>query len=242
MREEIRALLEIQTLDMGIRELASRAREINTGLETIRSQIEKDERIIREEKAKETSSKVRSKELELEVEDKKNRIDKYQSQLFKIKNNKEYTALLHEIEGIKSDIKILEDRILELMEEGEGERDLMKEAEADLEQARARYREEEEKARGELGRIEEQIAEKRQARLGLTDRLDPDLREGYEIIFSRKPDRAVAAVRSGVCTGCNMELTAQVQTDLAREEMVCQCENCGRFIFLPEEESSNTSA
>ena len=134
---------------------------------------------------------------------------------------------------IKSDIKVLEDRILELMEEGEGERDLMEEAEADLEQARARYREEEKKAGGELGRIESQIAGKQRERSGLSGSLDPDLREGYEMIFARKPDRAVAAVRNGVCTGCNMELTAQVQNDLAREEMVCQCENCGRFIFLP---------
>ncbi len=235
MREEIRTLLAIQDLDMGIRELEDRSREINQGLEAIRGRIERDERIIREEKAKETSSKVRSKELELEVEDKKNRIDKYQSQLFKIKNNKEYTALLHEIEMMKSDIKVLEDRILEFMEEGEGERDLMKEAEADLERARTRYREEEQKAGDELGRIESQIAEKQRERAARAENIDPDLREGYEIIFVRKPDRAVAAVRNGVCTGCNMELTAQVQNDLAREEMVCQCENCGRFIFLPED-------
>lgn len=235
MREDIRGLLEVQRLDMGIRELESRTREINVGLEAIRSQIENAKKIIREEKTREISSRLRTGELELEVEEKKSRIDKYQSQLFKIKNNKEYTALLHEIEGIKSDIKILEDQMLEVMEEGEGERNLTKEAEADLEQARVRYREEEEKAEGELEQIENQIARKREARMGLAECLECDLREGYEIIFDHHSDRAVVKVRNGVCTGCNMELTAQVQTDLAREEMVCQCENCGRFIFLSED-------
>ena len=232
MREEIRALLEIQELDMGIRELQARSREISGELEGLRGEIEKDERIIREEKEKEMTSRVRSKELELEVEDKKNRIDKYQSQLFKIKNNKEYTALLHEIQGLKADIRVIEDRILEFMEEGEGEKNLMEEAEADLERVRARFGEREEQAREELARLESRIDAKRRQREEKAESVDPDIRERYEIIFSRKPDRAVAAVYHSACTGCNMELTAQVQTDLAREEMVCQCENCGRFIYL----------
>jgi len=237
MREEIRALLEIQNLDMEIRELTTRSRKIEEGLKAILSEIERDERIIREEKDKDISTRVRSKELELEVEDKKSRIERYQSQLFKIKNNKEYTALLHEIEVLKAEIRMLEDRILDLMEEGEGERDRMTEAQADLERARQQYREEEETARKELDEIAALIGEKECVRSERAERLNPDLKERYEIIFVRKPDRAVTAVRHGVCTGCNMELTAQVLNDLAREEMVSQCENCGRFIYLPEDES-----
>ena len=237
MREEIRALLEIQNLDMEIRELTTRSRKIEEGLQAIRSEIERDERIIKEEKDKDVSTRVRSKELELEVEDKKSRIDRYQSQLFKIKNNKEYTALLHEIEVLKAEIKMLEDRILDLMEEGEGERERMTEAQADLERARQQYREEETTAGKELDEIAALIREKEQVRSVRAERLNPDLKERYEIIFVRKPDRAVTAVRHGVCTGCNMELTAQVLNDLAREETVCQCENCGRFIYLPEDET-----
>ncbi len=237
MREEIRALLEIQELDVEIRELKDRSRSIAEGLSAIRAEMERDERIINEEKEKGISSRVKSKELELEVEERKNRIDKYQSQLFKIKNNKEYTALLHEIEGLKADIRMQEDRILELMEEGEGEKGLLEEAQADLERSRGRYREEEAKAGEERGRIEARIREKESLRLEKVEKINPDLRERYEIIFARKPDRAVSPVRHGVCTGCNMELTAQVQNDLAREEMICQCENCGRFIFLPEDET-----
>ncbi len=233
MRDEIRALLEIQELDMEIRELQDRSREISGELEALRGEIEKDERIIREEKEKEMSSRVRSKELELEVEDKKNRIDKYQSQLFKIKNNKEYTALIHEIEGLKADIRVTEDRILEFMEEGEGEKSRMEEAEADLERIRARFLQREEEVREELASLESRIEARRREREAKAESVDPDIRERYEIIFARKPDRAVAAVYHGACTGCNMELTAQVETDLAREEMVCQCENCGRFIYLP---------
>ena len=237
MREEIKALLEIQDLDMEIRELKARTRAIEEGLAAIRADIERDERSIREEKEKSLSARVRSKELELEVEEKKSQIVKYEGQLFKVKNNKEYTDLIHEIEGFKADIRVLEDRILGLMEEGEGERNLMEEAQSNLERDRQHYREEEEKAGGETSRIESSVREKERLRTEKAERINPELRERYEIIFARKPDRAVTPVRSGVCTGCNMELTAQVLNDLAREEMVCHCENCGRFIFFPEEEA-----
>lgn len=235
MRVEIRALLEIQDLDMEIRGLQARARAIEEGLASIRSEIERDERLIREEKEKNLTARVRSKELELEVEEKKNQIAKYEGQLFKVKSNKEYTDLIHEIEGFKADIRVLEDRILVLMEEGEGERNVMQEAQAALERDRQRYREEEGKAGEEMSRIENLVGEKERLRAEKAEKINPELRERYEIIFARKPDRAVTSVRHGVCTGCNMELTAQVENDLAREEMICYCENCGRFIYLPEE-------
>ena len=56
------------------------------------------------------------KRLELEVQDFEAKRSKYKGQLGEVKTNKEYTALLHEIENVEREIRSREDQILEAME------------------------------------------------------------------------------------------------------------------------------
>src|SRR5690349_6769029 len=60
------------------------------------------------------------KRLELEVEAKKQLIEKYSLQQFQTKKNEEYRALAHEIDLCKEAIVKLDDQQLELMEHIEG--------------------------------------------------------------------------------------------------------------------------
>src|SRR5688572_3887409 len=59
------------------------------------------------------------KKLELDVEAKKQQIEKYSLQQFQTKKNEEYRALANEIENCKKVIVEIEDREIELMEQAE---------------------------------------------------------------------------------------------------------------------------
>jgi uncharacterized protein len=65
------------------------------------------------------TSRIDRKKLELEVESKKQQIERYALQQFQTKKNEEYRALAHEIDTCKADISKLEDGQLELMEQAE---------------------------------------------------------------------------------------------------------------------------
>ena len=73
------------------------------------------------EKAKLRAKEIESsrKDLELEVEAKKQLIAKYANQQFQTRKNEEYRALAHEIEMCKEAIFKIEDREIELMEQAE---------------------------------------------------------------------------------------------------------------------------
>src|ERR1700722_18810659 len=73
------------------------------------------------ETAKQRGKQIESdrKKLELEVESKKQQIEKYALQQFQTKKNDEYRALAHEIDGCKEAIVKLDDQQLELMEKAE---------------------------------------------------------------------------------------------------------------------------
>ena len=56
---------------------------------------------------------------EKEVAGVQTRLAKYKDQLLEVKTNREYTAMLHEIETAQNDIRTREDRILEVMMESD---------------------------------------------------------------------------------------------------------------------------
>jgi len=232
MIEDLKQLLRVQELDVEIRDLVKRRADAVGELEAIRKEVENDEKAIEEEKNRLMGSRVHIKELELEIADKKNHIDKYREQLFKVKNNKEYTALLHEVSKLEGDIRILEDRMLEYMEEAEVEDKTLDGVRSELEGARVKYQELEVKSGELMQRLGKEIAEKENEKAKEVSRLDPELYEEYKRIFSRKPDLAVVKVVNDTCGGCNMELRAQVVNDIHRGEVISRCESCGRFIYL----------
>jgi len=232
MIKDLKQLLRVQELDVEIRDLVKRRADAVGELEAIRKEVENDEKAIEEEKNRLMGSRVHIKELELEIADKKNHIDKYREQLFKVKNNKEYTALLHEVSKLEGDIRILEDRMLEYMEEAEVEDQTLDGVRSELEAAREKYQELEVKSGELMQRLGNEISEKEKEKVKEVSQLDPELYEEYERIFSRKPDLAVVKVINDTCGGCNMELRAQVVNDIHRGEVVSRCESCGRFIYI----------
>jgi len=232
MREDLKQLLIVQELDVKIRDLAERKMAAVRELEVLRNKIDNDENVLEDEKNRLMGSRVHIKELDLEIAEKKNNIIKYREQQFKVKNNKEYTALLHEISKQEADIRVLEDRMLEYMEEAEVEDRTLDGVRSDLEVAQKKFREMEVESRILLVQLGEEIEAREREKDEEVSRLDPDIYETYAMIFSRKSDLAVVKVINDTCSGCNMELRAQVLNDLYRGDSINQCENCGRFIYL----------
>ena len=117
MNEEIRQLLVLQDRD-------SKAARLEVELESIDPEREKTKReslasqqVLEQAKQAKMQLEVRRKDLENEVESKKEQIRKYSQQQLETKKNEEYQALTREIEHVRQSISELEDQELELMEE-----------------------------------------------------------------------------------------------------------------------------
>ncbi len=232
MRDDLKTLLELQELDLKIKAHEEEKAGIRRSLEELNEKIKAEEETLarlREEGKKET---VQIKERELEAEEKRIQIDKYEKQLFQIKNNREYQALLDEIRGLKADIENIEDAALEVMEELEANRAGLKAEEERLSRDREKLRAREEEAVREIARIDAGIERLSSERQTLIPGVGQELFGKYCRIRDHKPGRALVPVVSQVCQGCDMRLTAQVNNDLYKEDCVLYCENCGRLIYL----------
>lgn len=175
------------------------------------------------------SQKAR-RQLEAELQDLEAKRSKYKGQLMDVKTNKEYSAMLHEIEAVEREVRSREDRILEEMERAESLAGEVKREEAAFKEVETRYQAEvrslDERA-GALTRERERAAAER-------DAVAATLSEEALTLFQRVArlrGAAVAEARDGMCQLCHMAMRPQMYVDLKRNEEIVQCPACSRILY-----------
>lgn len=171
------------------------------------------------------------KRLELEVQDFEAKRSKYKGQLGEVKTNKEYTALLHEIENVDREIRTREDSILEAMEKVEGGQAKVKAEEASFKGVEATRREEIKAIEARIKECQTQRAEVAATREKKATVLKPDLLAEYSRILARR-GTALSEAKDGACTMCHVKLRAQVFVDVKRNDAIITCSSCSRIMFF----------
>jgi predicted nucleic acid-binding Zn-ribbon protein len=176
-----------------------------------------------------TSQKTRKRE-EGTLQDLEAKRSKYKGQLMEVKTNKEYTAMLHEIEGVEREIRSREDQILAEMESAETlTADLKREDEA-FRKEEARHKQDLsalEAHRRELASRRERLAAEREQVAGT---ISSDVRELFQRVAKLR-GVAVAAARDGRCQECHLLLRLQMYSDLKRNDAITQCPQCNRILY-----------
>jgi len=172
---------------------------------------------------------------EKEYEEKKNLLSNAQKKLSTVKNNKEYEAVLKELDTLKKEINNLEYKILELSDNLE------------------KYTKETDELKGEISKIEEELnklkAEKDEAnkdKINELSRLKEERDEAagkikkqllskYETIRKVRNNLAIVRVENETCTGCYMKVPPQLFVEVKKNTNIQQCPNCQRFLYFIEE-------
>ena len=171
------------------------------------------------------------KDLELEVEAKKQMIVRYANQQFQTRKNEEYRALAHEIDTCKAAIFQIENGEIELMEQAEtaqtellratqAAKDALSLADDQIGQLDARE-----------GNLKKELAQLEANREELAAAVDEGARNRYERLVRSKGDNVVVGVHHGVCGGCHMKLPPQLLVSCQGEKELVGCSNCGRILY-----------
>jgi predicted nucleic acid-binding Zn-ribbon protein len=170
------------------------------------------------------------------------RIQKYESQLSAVKTNKEYQAILAEIETTRAERAVLDEKILLEMEETE-KRDAEFQAHEQELRARERATEEGKKRLADLTetlRREKQSVETERDGLSATipkDYLDPFLR-----VARQRSGLALVPVRDELCGGCHVRVLPTLVQQVRRATGLIACDSCKRFLYVPEDAAASPPA
>ena len=159
-------------------------------------------------------------------------IERSEGRLPQIKTQKEYIAVLKEVDTAKKLAKELQDRI---DAKGETLTSLGAEkAEKDDEFAKAK---EQASARcaeidASLVSVIKQLDEMERQRKVLMEGLPTRLRKRYELLMSKRAGVAVVEARGGACLGCHMHLPPQMFNSLFVIKEIQSCPHCNRLLFV----------
>lgn len=236
MEHELGTLYEAQKIELQIIEKETKLHtapkklnEMDEELKQLKERLEK-EKVIFEELEKER----RKKEKELDAD--KDKIKKIESKLYEVKTNKEYQALLKEIEAAKATNDKTEEDILTLMEKIE---ELKKDYESSQTRLQKRGKDIEiEKARldTEIQSMDKVIGELRTQRDNLLSVVNNELRLKYNMLKGKRGGVAVTNVKNGVCLGCFMNIPPQLFIEVTKNKKLIQCPSCNRILYFTEAE------
>lgn len=198
MKQKLEDLLEFQKAEVEIERVQKVLGDIPEKLESLEAK-EKD--LMAEfEKEKEALSVLKKKyrEMESDVQSNSDQIKKSQEKLSAVKTNKEYHAMLKEIEEINERNSGIEDEMLACLEEMESAEAHIKERNGVLKQVLADLTSDMEALRNETKENESRLQEARRHREAMAKDVAPPLMADYERAKRNIRGRVVVPVRQEV--------------------------------------------
>jgi uncharacterized protein len=231
LREQMEKLAVLQTLDLKIRVMQREKDEIPLRLATVEDTFKKEEEQALGQRAELERLQKERRQKEKELEEEVDRVKKTEARVFEIKTNKEYQAVLKEIENAKKLNRQREEEILGVLERLEEIQRKVKENEKQLGEKRKDYEQQVAELQQRADAFEQKMATEVREKEKRQREIPPDLLSKYQMLLERRQGVAVARVVNGVCTACNMNMRPQLYIELQRQDVLIICPNCSRILY-----------
>jgi predicted nucleic acid-binding Zn-ribbon protein len=236
IKNNLKKLVELQKIDSEIYDLKKELEQRPQQIEEIKADFEDKKATLKKLEDKLKSIQLDRKDKELSLKTSEDNIVKANSQLSQIKTNKEYTAKLTEIESIKADKSIIEEKILLSMDEGDAiAKEIEKEKQIVTMEEKS-YLAKKKEIEDQIKVLEDRIKVLDTQRKQYLPDLDRNILNRYEKVLQHKSGLAIAPILKGTtCGGCFMNITPQMINAIKMSTALVECEMCSRILYLEDQ-------
>ena len=158
-------------------------------------------------------------------------IKRYEEQMDRVKNNREYEALQKEIEFANLEILTSEKKIKQFRDQIEGKTGLMTETQALVDERKVDLEAKRQELEDIVKQTEIQEKKLREKSEKAAKKVDERVLKGYKKIrFNVRNGLAVVNTDREACGGCFAIIPPQVQLEIRQKKRLIICENCGRML------------
>ncbi len=238
--KEVKILIDLQEIMTGMRRVEAEKRKVPLEVADLKALFEEREaKFLSAQQEFEQLRKDR-REKEREIEEERDKFERAKAKLMSIKTNKEYYAMLKEIEATKRTNAQREEDLLAVMGRYEESEKRLAGFKEEVDEVGGRYRERMVDIEAKMASFDKEIAALDAKRGGMASGIDAGLARRFEMIFDRRDGIAVVAARNQSCMGCHMNISPQLFNLLQRDDRIHTCPNCNRILYYeaPEAEAS----
>jgi hypothetical protein len=231
LREQLALLIELQKAESEIGRINIKCRILPEEIAKLDETFKGFQSSAEEERRKLEDIQQGHREKEEKLKRGQEVLKRTRDRLSEVKTNKEYQAVLKEIEGIERKNSEAEDEIISLLEKTDRLKEVVRIKEKEMASYEKQYREEKNKLEEELRSMDKTLLECRQKGDELKNRIADHLLKKYEAIKLLNNGLAVAPVWKEVCEGCHMKIPAQLYNEVQKFIELYACPNCNRIIY-----------
>jgi uncharacterized protein len=231
VNSELRTLIDLQAVDTRIAGLEAEAARLPVQIAAIHAGLDAARKAVDGVKILLEATRKSQRAKETDLEDNRVKRQKFEGQLYQVRTNKEYSAVLAEIEEVKQEKSRVEEEILTLMESQERLAAEMKDGESRFKARETQGRSEEAGLRDRLRRVEADLAVVRSERSELARQLPAGILADYDRILRHRGLAVAEVSKPNFCDGCRVTITPQRLQELRQQNALIHCESCGRYLY-----------
>lgn len=234
MKEQLLLLIELQECDTQLMKMESMKKQLPEKIKKLDDDFLSLQEKMEQSSRKYESSKTQHAENENKIKKLDEGIIKSKERLLEVKNNKEYQALLKEIEIAETTRSDIETVIISILDELEKLSVQVKKDQAELSGYREKYEEEKKILEINLNSMDTSSASWEQKRIDLKKKVPAELLVRYEKIKKRNNGIGISSVWKSVCNGCHMNIPPQLYIELQKSSELHSCPNCHRIMYFQD--------
>jgi uncharacterized protein len=234
LENKLRNLYQLQNIDSNLDELEEMKGDLPAEISDLEAKA--DELKSRKAVLEETMKKAFAQRdgADSEIISLKDKVERYKSQQYKVRNNREYDALTKEMDSAADTIARLEKEMDQLEGKATNARNDIEAATQQIEEL-DKVLEEKRAALAEVSKSTEAEEQKYQhERQKILVRIPKADLATYERIRKAKRGKAIVSVKRGACGGCYNRVPPQKILELRQNNRLFTCEHCGRILVSDE--------
>ncbi|ORJ55032.1 hypothetical protein B5V00_15265 [Geothermobacter hydrogeniphilus] len=227
---------ELQSLDQQLIQLDEKRRQLESAISEQRLEMARVQEMVDGLADEMEGFQTRRRELNDAIAQEERNIERSDARLPDIKTQKEYVAVLKEIDTAKAMIRDLQAQLTEVDRQLESLGSDRAEKEQELASLAATVEARQAEVDQEMAGFSSSVAEMNGRKESLLEQIPAGVRKRYQTLISRRGGMAVVEARNGACTGCNMQLPPQLYNSLFKLDKPQYCPHCNRLIYVQTEQ------
>ncbi len=232
--KQIEQLVALQKVDDAIHSVKTELKLAPQELESLEGRFAVAEEQRNKVVDKITHIKEQQKRIGVEIDDDTVRIKKSKNKLMQVNNQREYHAMMREMDSMEKQNRTREEEKIVLVEELENQEEALKEIDGDYLSLKAELEVKREGLQERMNNAEKKLTELESVRSSTGSIVPPAVFQRYEFIRRRLDHPVIVPVNSGICAGCHIAIPPQSFIELQRGQQILSCPNCQRLIYWCE--------
>src|SRR3989304_6880940 len=237
--DQLRILVQLQDKDSRIAEIVEKQKNLPSIIASLRGKLDTAQQELSEASGGFDSATKERKTLESSLKDAETKVTKFKEKIPEIKTNKEYHALLKEIESAGQEKSDIEEKILILFEKLDELKVKRSEKENVVKVEEKVFNSEKEIIEKDYDQLAEVLKELESQKDSIVSNMDPKLLSEYNRLLGDKKGLAVVSVKNEHCLGCHMRIPPQVFTEIKKNEKISYCLNCKRILYWKPQDTAS---